>query len=213
MGYLLSPQVFQSDLGFHFLSLKATAFVQECSLQESLNCISEFVSLDDLGLGYLNDNGLHRSMLKRFVPSWCTNLGGIRKCPCQDFFCSKETPGPSSKMGMEGFIQFILPHCHSAPKELRTGTEAEQRMWMQELIQRLWRVLLTDVFPCHCSAFFLLSPQTTISGIASPTMGWAINHKSLINKMPEAAYYGGIFLFEVSFLSDSSLHCVQLTSN
>jgi hypothetical protein len=38
-----------------------------------------------------------------------------------------QTSWPRSKLGRKGFIQLILPHCCSSPKEVRTGTQAGQR--------------------------------------------------------------------------------------
>ena len=41
----------------------------------------------------------------------------------------------------------------------------------QELMQRPWRVLLTDLFPLAYSAHFLLEPRTSSPGMAPCTMG------------------------------------------
>ena len=58
---------------------------------------------------------------------------------------------------------------------------------------------------------FLMDPsyrtQTTSSGLALPTMGWALSYQSLINKMPAA-----FFLTEVPS-SKMTLACVKLTQD
>jgi hypothetical protein len=43
--------------------------------------------------------------------------------------------------------------------------------WRQELMQRLWRALLTGLLPLPCSACFLIEPRTTSPRMAPPTMG------------------------------------------
>jgi hypothetical protein len=43
-------------------------------------------------------------------------------------------------------------------------------IWMQELMQKPWRVLLPDLFFMACSAYFLTEPKTTSPEMALPTM-------------------------------------------
>jgi hypothetical protein len=71
-------------------------------------------------------------------------------------------------------------------------------------------MLLTGLFPMACSAFFLIEPRTTSSGIALLTMGWALPHPSLIKKMSTARSYGGIFSIELPSFH-MVLACVRLT--
>lgn len=77
--------------------------------------------------------------------------------------------------------------------------------WRQELRQRSWRMLLTDLLLMACSACSLVEP--TSPGMASPTMGWALSHWSLIQKMPYSWISWRHFLNWGSFLSDDSSLC------
>jgi hypothetical protein len=45
-----------------------------------------------------------------------------------------------------------------------------------ELMQKLWRLLLTGLLLMTCSACFLIEPMTASPGMAPPTMGWALPH-------------------------------------
>lgn len=45
--------------------------------------------------------------------------------------------------------------------------------WKQELMQRPWSVL-TDLLPMAYSAYFLIEPRTTNTGVALP-IGWALH--------------------------------------
>jgi hypothetical protein len=49
-------------------------------------------------------------------------------------------------------------------------------------------VLLTGLLLIAGSACFLIEPRTTSSGMAPPTMGWALSHPSLIKEMPNSHY-------------------------
>ena len=59
----------------------------------------------------------------------------------------------------------------------RTGT------WRQELMQRLWRVLLTWLL-LACAGCFLLETRTSSSGVAPLTMDGALPQGSFFEKMP-----------------------------
>jgi hypothetical protein len=43
--------------------------------------------------------------------------------------------------------------------------------WRQELVQRPLRILLAELVLLAC---FIVEPRTTSSGMAPPTMGWAL---------------------------------------
>lgn len=44
-------------------------------------------------------------------------------------------------------------------------------------------MLLVDLLTVACSAWFLLLPRTSCPGVEPPTVGWALSHWSLIEKM------------------------------
>jgi hypothetical protein len=46
--------------------------------------------------------------------------------------------------------------------------------WRQELIQRLWRVLPTGLFPMACSVCFLVETRRTSLEMVPPTVGWVL---------------------------------------
>jgi hypothetical protein len=75
----------------------------------------------------------------------------------------------------------------------------------QELIQRLWRVLLTGLLSMACSACFLKEPRTT-----SPEKVLPLLHQSLIKRVPTASQMRH-FLSQRYFLSeDASLYQVDV---
>jgi hypothetical protein len=80
-----------------------------------------------------------------------------------------QTSGPRSKLGREGFIQLLLPHCCSSPKEVRTGTQAGQEA--EADAEAMKGCSLLACFPLACSACFLIEPKTTSLEMAPPTRG------------------------------------------
>jgi len=56
--------------------------------------------------------------------------------------------------------------------------------WRRELCRDQGGVLLTGLFLLACSARFLREPRTTSPEMPPPTIGWALPHWSLIEKVP-----------------------------
>jgi hypothetical protein len=89
-----------------------------------------------------------------------------------------------SKLGRKGFnlaytsISLFIIEGSQKRNSNRSGT------WRQELMQRprgsaVYCLVLHGLLRLH----FLIGPRTTSTGIAAPTMGWALPHQSLIKKM------------------------------
>lgn len=59
--------------------------------------------------------------------------------------------------------------------------KARRGTWRQELTEQPWHggVLLTGLLLIACSARFAIEPRTSNPGVAAPTMGWTLPHKSL----------------------------------
>ena len=66
-----------------------------------------------------------------------------------------------SNVVRKGFIWLMFPHLCSSLWEVRTGTQTGQEPRRQELMQRPWRELSTDLLLMACSACFLTEPRTT----------------------------------------------------
>lgn len=75
----------------------------------------------------------------------------------------------------------------SEETEDRSSNMIETR-W-QELIQRPWRVLFTDLFPMTLLKLPLCTIQNLQLGIAPPTVDRALLHQSLMNKVPHWLVY------------------------
>ena len=120
-----------------------------------------------------------------------------------------QTSWPRSKLGRKGFIQLILPHCCSSPKEVRTGTQSS-RSGSRSWCRGHGRMLLTGLLPLACSACSLIEPRL-------PAQRWhhpqgAFPPWSLIEKMPYSWISWRHFLNWSSFFCDNS-SCVKLTQN
>ena len=109
-----------------------------------------------------------------------------------------QTSWSRSKLGKKGFIQLILPHCCSSPKEVRTGTQAGQEAGADA--EDMEGCYLLDCFPLACSACFLIEPKITSPEMVPLTMG----PPRLIEKMPYSWISWRHFLKEGSFLCDNS---------
>lgn len=72
--------------------------------------------------------------------------------------------------------QVALHHGGKSGEELKAGTST------QELVRKTWRGALTALLSLH-----LIEPRATITGVAAPTVGWALLHSSIIKKMPPQA--------------------------
>lgn len=68
---------------------------------------------------------------------------------------------------------------------------------MQELMQRLWRLLLTSLSLCIAQTAFLEHPGPLAR--ASPTVGWALPYLSLDKKMPSDSVVIAPFSFLILF--------------
>ena len=78
-------------------------------------------------------------------------------------------------------------------------------------MQRPWRDAAYLIALCGLLSLFLMEPRITSPGVAPPTMGWALPHQSLHNKMPyRLVYRSGIFLIE-SPSSQMTLANIKLT--
>jgi hypothetical protein len=112
------------------------------------------------------------------------------------------------KRGGEGVIQLTRPHCLLfITKGSQDRNSHRAGTWEQEMMQRPWRVLLTGLLPMACSACFVIKPRTTSTGVAPPTMGWALLNRWLIEKMPYSFISRRHFLNRDSFLSDDTSLC------
>ena len=119
----------------------------------------------------------------------------FRKGHC--FYCYDQT----SKFGRKGFT--LLNSCSSL-KEIRTGTHTGQEAGGRSWCRGHGGVLLTGLLPVACSTCFLIEPRTTRAGMTPPTMGWALPHWSVIEKMPHSWVSWKHFLNWGPFLSDDS---------
>jgi hypothetical protein len=55
-------------------------------------------------------------------------------------------------------------------QQRKSGLELKQ-VRKQELMQSLWRDVLTGLVPLACSAYFLIKPKTTTPEMVPPTRG------------------------------------------
>ena len=70
--------------------------------------------------------------------------------------------------------------------------------------------MLTDLLLTACSVCFLLECRTTSSGIAPPTVDWALLYQLLFKKEPFLSYYSQILLR--IFFSQVALPSVDYSS-
>lgn len=82
------------------------------------------------------------------------------------------------RLGRKGFIRLMLPHCSSSSKEVRTETQTGKKLGRQEQIIEA----MGECWLLACSAYLLIDPRTTRSGMAPITIAWALPHRSLIKK-------------------------------
>lgn len=93
-------------------------------------------------------------------------------CLNQGFSCGDKTSLPKGKMERKMFIYLTLPHCFPSLKEIRTGSQTQQMTGDRSWFRSHGRVLLSDLFPMICSAWFLTKCRTTSPGIAPPSIIW-----------------------------------------
>jgi len=67
------------------------------------------------------------------------------------------------RVGKKGFIQLTLPH-HSLPLKESGRNSSREGTWKQELMQRPWRVLLTDLLLLVCSSCFIIEAGPPAQG-------------------------------------------------
>lgn len=79
-------------------------------------------------------------------------------------------------LGEERISVLQFSGSNSSLRDVRAGT------WEQELVQRPWRVLLTDLFPVTCSVCFLGASGTTSTGVALPTVSCVLPQSSTKEK-------------------------------
>jgi hypothetical protein len=109
----------------------------------------------------------------------------------------------TKKLGRKGFIQLILPHYCSSPKEVRTGTY----LGAGADAEAMEGCYLLACFPSIVQLAF--EPRTTSPGMAPPTMGWAL--LLLIEKMPYSWISWRHFIKGSSFLCNNSSWCQVVT--
>jgi hypothetical protein len=115
-------------------------------------------------------------------------------------------PRPRSKMGKKWLIQLTIPDHTPSLEKVRMGTQAGQEPGGRSWCRGHGGVLLTGLLYMACSACFLIEPKTTSPVMTPPTMGWALPHPSLIEKMLYRWISWRHFLTGGSFLcGDSSL--------
>jgi hypothetical protein len=78
------------------------------------------------------------------------------------------------------YISTFIVHHYSFLGEVKTGTQTGQE---SEGRNCHGRMLLSGLLIMVFSAYFLIVPKTTSSGMAPPTMGWDFLHQSLIKKI------------------------------
>jgi hypothetical protein len=59
-------------------------------------------------------------------------------------------------------------------KESQESSSHRAETWRQELMQRPWIVLHTELLLLACSVCFLIESRITSSGVVTPTMGYAL---------------------------------------
>jgi hypothetical protein len=72
--------------------------------------------------------------------------GFLGRCLSQGLY-SRTKVMTKKQVGRKGFVQLTIPHCCSSPK--KSGLELKQ-VRKQELMQRLWRMLLIGLFLLSC---------------------------------------------------------------
>ena len=79
-------------------------------------------------------------------------------------------------------VYFFLRTAHHKRKsgqELKHGRDPEA----EADAEAMEGCCFTDLLPTAFSVFFLIQSRTTRPNMATPTMGWALLHQSLIKKM------------------------------
>jgi hypothetical protein len=113
------------------------------------------------------------------------------------------------KLGRKGFIQLILPHCYSSPKEVRIGTQTGQgpggRSW--------WYRGYAGCCFLVCFTWLVIEPRKTSPGMAPSTMGWALSNWWIIMKVAYRCISWQRFLNWGSFFSDDFGLCQDNTQN
>jgi hypothetical protein len=82
-----------------------------------------------------------------------------------------------SNLGRKGLIWLTLPHHCSSFKEVRTGTQAYRNPEAGADAEAMEGCCSLVCSPIACSACFLIESGTISSGLASPTMNWALPHQ------------------------------------
>lgn len=102
----------------------------------------------------------------------------------------------------------------STPQFITKGSQSRnshrEGTWSQELLQKPWRVLLTDLLPMACSACFLMEPRITSPGMAPTTMSWALPHQSPVKKLPYSLLLWG-HSHSWGSSSQMNLACIKMT--
>ena len=79
-----------------------------------------------------------------------------------------------SNLGRKDLFQLILPGNNTSLREVREGTQVGQEPGGRSWWWGHERVLLIGLLPIACSAWFLIDPRSTWTGMAPPTMGWVL---------------------------------------
>jgi hypothetical protein len=107
-----------------------------------------------------------------------------------------------SKLGLFGLD---FQHHSSSLKEIRTGTQTEQKPGGRSWCKGHGGVLLIGLLHrASCSVFFLVELKTSSPEVAPPTVGWALPHQALFKKMSYSQMLWRGFLNWSSLLLDDS---------
>ena len=91
-----------------------------------------------------------------------------------------------SNPGRKGFIWLMLPHHGRKSRPNRAGA------WRQELMQRPWRGAAYWLALYDLLSLLSYRTQNHSPGVATPTMGWALPHQSLVKKIHYRSAYSQI---------------------
>jgi hypothetical protein len=92
-----------------------------------------------------------------------------------------------TKLARKGFIQLTLPHCCSSPKEVRTGTQADQEAgadaevmegcsFLPSFLPFSFKIYLLYVVHCHCLQTHQKRASDLITDSCEPPCGyWDLN--------------------------------------
>ena len=102
-------------------------------------------------------------------------------CFSQAYYGCDETPWPKATWGRKNLFGFHTV-CSPTLKEIRAGTQAGQEPGGRSSCRGHGGWCLLACSYCY-SVCFLLEPRATRPEMEPPTLGWALRHQLLINKI------------------------------